>query len=273
MRNYYRIGIHVALLLQCIYSLYPLFWVWVMALRPSREIYKNTFGLPHSLNFENLVRAWTIGRFDHYLLNSIIVTLVTVIAVVFLSSLVAYALTKLDIRGKDPIFYCFLIGLMLPPQMLIVPLFYLLKDLHLFNTYLALILPYTAAAQPFGILLMRGFFRGIPQDIIDSARIDGCSEYGVYLKIILPLAKPVLGSLAAFQCLWTWNEFIFALVFVHTEKIMTLPLALMHFQSRHTLDIGGVAGAASIVTIPIIITYLFLQRHFIKGITAGALKG
>lgn len=272
MRNPYKIGIHLVLLLQCTYALYPIFWVWVTALRPTKEIYRDTFGFPRSLSFGNLVKAWTAGKFSQYLLNSVIVTLATVIAVIFISSLAAYALAKIDIKGKNLIFYCFLAGMMVPPQMLIIPLFYLLRDFHVLSTYLALILPYIAVGLPFGILIMRGFFRGIPQSIIDSARIDGCSEYEIYWKIMFPLAKPVLGSLAAFQCLWAWNEFIFALVFIQTERLKTIPLALMHFQGRHTIDIGGVAGAMAIATIPIVIVYLVLQRHFIRGITAGALK-
>lgn len=264
---------YAVLILFAIIALTPIFVMWMAALKSSSEIFKDPFSLPTVLHWENLVKAWTVGRFRQYLGNTIIITVPTVCGVVGLSCLAGYAFGRLKFAGSRLFFFIFLLGLMVPFQSIMIPMYYDLKDLNLLGTYWAMILPATALGLPFGIFLMQAFFRGLPSDLADAARVDGCSEFGVFFKIMLPLAGPAVSTLMVFQFMWTWNAFLMPLLFLNQESLRPIALGLMFFSGRYTTNYGLVAAGITLATLPLIAIYIIFQRQFIRGLTAGALKG
>ena len=264
---------YAILILFALIAITPIIVMWMAALKTSGEIFKDPFSLPSALHWENLVKAWTVGRFNKYLGNSIIVTIPTVAGVVGLSCLAGYAFGRLKFFGSKVIFYIFLLGLMVPFQSIMIPMYYDLQKLKLLGSYWAMILPAIALGLPFGIFLMQAFFRDLPAELADAARVDGCSELGVFLKIMLPLAGPAVSTLVVFQFMWTWNAFLMPLLFLNEETLRPLSLGLMFFSGRYTMNYGLVAAGVTLATLPLIVIYLLFQRQFMRGLTAGALKG
>jgi ABC-type glycerol-3-phosphate transport system permease component len=252
--------------------LVPFLWIWSSALKTSLEIAQDPFGLPDEFLWENLKNAWTVGGFDRYLGNTVIYCAAIVAGVVALSCLAGYALAMLPLPGRGGILALFLLGLMVPFQSVMIPLYYLLRDINLLQTYWAFIVPGIALRLPFGIFLMRGFFRGLPTDLGDAARLDGANEWHVFSQIMLPLARPGLSALVIFQFIDTWNQFLMPLVFVQRDELRPVSLGVMFFFGRFTADRGMIAAGVTITMIPMIILYLLMQRRFIEGVTAGAMK-
>jgi ABC-type glycerol-3-phosphate transport system permease component len=268
-----RGGQYLLLILFLVLSLYPVVLMWASALKTSREIAQDPLALPTSLNVENLQKAWTVGRFDRYLGNTVLYSVAIVTGVVVLSSLAGYSLARLRVAHQRVIFVGFLLGLMVPFQSIMIPLYYLLRDINVLGTYWAMILPSIGLGLPFGVFYMRAFFRGLPGELADAGRVDGGSEWQVFSQIMLPLARPGLATLAVFQLLTTWNSFLVPLVFVQRDELRPIALGAMFFSGRYTADRGLIAAGVTISIVPIVVLYLFMQRQFIRGITAGALKG
>ncbi len=263
---------YAVLLAFLVVFLLPFLWIWSSALKSSREIARQPFGLPTEFRWQNLQRAWTVGHFDQYIWNSVIYCAAIVAGVVVLSCLAGYALALLPVPGRDALLVVFLLGLMVPFQSVMVPLYYLLRDIHLLETYWAFIVPGIALRLPFGIFLMRGFFRGLPAELADAARVDGANEWRVFRQVMLPLATPGLSTLVVFQFMFTWNQFLMPLVFVQRDELRPVSLGTMFFFGRYTADRGMIAAGVTIAMLPVVLLYLALQRRFIEGITAGALK-
>jgi ABC-type glycerol-3-phosphate transport system permease component len=252
--------------------LVPLFWVLFSAFKTSPELLRNPFGLPEVWRWENFAEAWEVGRVGRYLGNSVLYTAAIVVGVVALSTFAGYALAMLPLPGRDWVLVLFLLGLMVPFQSFMIPLYYLLRDMRLLETYWAFILPGIAFRLPFGIFLMRGFFRGLPGDLADAARVDGANEWQVFRQVMLPLAGPGLAAQVIFQFVWAWREFLMPLVFVQTEALRPVSTGIMFFFGRFTAQRDLIAAGVVIAMIPMVAIYLLLQRRFIEGITAGALK-
>jgi raffinose/stachyose/melibiose transport system permease protein len=252
--------------------LIPFIWIWSSAFKTSLEIARDPFALPTAFRWENLEKAWTVGRFSRYIGNSVIYCAAIVTGVVVLSCLAGYALALLQLPGRNGILLVFLLGLMVPFQSVMIPLYYLLQDFHLLGTYWAFIVPGIALRLPFGIFLMRGFFRGLPSELADAARVDGANEWSVFRQVMLPLATPGLSTLVVFQFIFTWNQFAMPFVFVQRDELRPVSLGTLFFFGRFTADRGMIAAGVTIAMLPVIVLYLFLQRRFIEGITAGALK-
>ncbi len=267
-----RVIVYALLLTFLVVFLVPFVWIWGSAFKTSIEIARDPFGLPSEFRWQNLERAWTVGRFDRYIGNSILYSTAIVTGVVGLSCLAGYALALLPLPGRNALMIVFLLGLMVPFQSVMVPLYYLLRDLHLLGTYGAFIIPAIAIQLPFGIFLMRGFFRGLPPELGDAARVDGASEWGVFRQVMLPLARPGLATLVVFEFIYSWNEFAMPLVFVQREALRPVSLGTLFFFGRFTADRGMIAAGVTISMLPVVVLYLLLQRRFIEGITAGALK-
>ena len=263
---------YATLILFLMIFLVPVLWVWSSALKSSIEIARSPFALPAELRWENLERAWTVGRFNRYLGNTVVYTVAITGGVVFLSCLAGYALALLPLPGRSVILTLFLLGLMVPFQSVMIPIYYLLRDLRLLETYWAFIVPGIALRLPFGIFLMRGFFRGLPRDIGDAARVDGANEWAVFRQVMLPMAWPGLATLIVFQVIDTYNQFLMPLIFVQRDELRPVSLGTMFFFGRFTADRGMIAAGVTISMLPMIILYLLLQRRFIEGITAGAMK-
>ena len=263
---------YAVLILFLLIFLVPFLWIWSSALKSSLEIARSPFGLPDEYLWSNLKEAWTTGGFGRYIGNTVIYCTAIVSGVVVLSCFAGYALALLPLPGRGIILAMFLLGLMVPFQSVMIPLYYLLRDLNLLQTYWAFIVPGIALRVPFGIFLMRGFFRGLPRDLGDAARVDGANEWHVFRHIMLPLALPGMSALVVFQFIFTWNEFLMPLVFVQVDELRPVSLGVMFFFGRFTADRGMIAAGVTISMIPMIILYLLMQRRFIEGVTAGAMK-
>jgi raffinose/stachyose/melibiose transport system permease protein len=231
------------------------------------------FGSFDGLHFGNFKTAWEEGNFGSYLKSSVLVAAVVVVAAGFMSILSGYAFGLMRFRGSQVLFYLFLFGLTIPMEAVIVPLYYDMRDLSLVNTYWALILPQTASSVAFGTFWMRAFFRGVPRSLVEAARIDGASSWFTLWRVLLPLARPAVLTMTVLLFMWTWNEFLLALVMVSDEGLRTAPLGLSFFQGRNESNLTLLAAGAVIVATPVVIVYVFLQRHFIRGMLSGAVKG
>lgn len=264
---------YVVLILAATVCLLPISWIVFSAFKDKMEIFIDPFGLPSSLKLDNLITAWTVGRFGRYFMNSIIMTIPTVFGVLALSALGGFATAKLRFPGREVIFSIFLVGLTLPFEAIMIPLYYTLRDLGILSTYWAVILPSVALGLPFGIFFMRAFFRDLPDDLIDASLIDGCTELQLFTKIMLPLAKPGLVSLLVFQFMWSWNNFLLPLLFLQKEALRPVTLGLMFFQGKYTMDYSLIFSGITISIIPVILVYIIFQRQFITGLTSGTVKG
>lgn len=254
-------------------GLAPIMLMWMSAFKTRQEISVAPLALPTALTFDNLVQAWTVGRFGQYVGNSILVTIPVVLGVVALSALAGYGFARYKFWGHQVIFYAFLIGLMVPFQSIMIPLYFNIRDLGLLGTYWAMILPAIGLGLPFGIFLLQSFFRGLPHELGDSARVDGCNEFQVFWRVLLPLAKPAVSSLVVFQFMWTWNAYLMPLLLLNQEALRPITLGLMFFQGRYTTNYALISAGVMIVTLPIVIVYVLMQRQFLRGLTAGALRG
>lgn len=228
--------------------------------------------IPAEPTIDNYRRALTTNNFDRYFLNSLIVASAATVITLILSSMLAYAFARWDFPGRSTLFYAMLGTMMVPSLVLIIPQFVLARDLHLLNSRWGLIVVYSAGTA-FGVFMLRGFFEEIPQDLLDAALIDGAGPYRTFWDIALPLARPALAAVAIFSFLGAWDEFTWALTAINDEELYTLPIALRLFQAQHGTEWGLVFAASAIAVVPTIAVFIAFQRHFIKGVTAGAVKG
>ena len=239
----------------------------VIALAPIAKIVVTALGESGSFS-----TAWQDGHFSSYLRSSLIVTAAVVAIATLLSILAGYAFGQMRFRGEQVLFYVLLLGLMVPLEATIVPLYYDLRDLGLTDTYWALILPQAGVSVAFGTFWMRAFFRSVPRSLVEAARLDGSTSWSTLWRVIMPLARPAVLTMVVLVFMWTWNEFLLALVMVSDEDLRTAPLGLAFFQGRNTSDEALLAAGSLIVAAPVVIVYLFLQRHFIRGMLSGAVK-
>jgi len=271
-RAWATLGRHALLLLFAGLSIYPILVMWITALRPAREAQANPFGLPIPPSWDNLANAWVRGRFGDYLLNSVILTVPTVVGVVALSALAGYGIARFRFPGRVLAFGAILLGLTIPFQSVMIPLYYQLLGMGLLGTYWAVILPGIAFGLPFGVFLMAAFFEDLPKELHEAGRVDGCGELRIFWSIMLPLARPAISTLIVFQFMRSWNEFLMPLLYLQDEAKRPIPLGLMFFQGTYTRDIGLIAAGVTLATIPVIAVYLLFQRQFVRGLTAGAVK-
>ncbi|WP_020576530.1 carbohydrate ABC transporter permease [Actinopolymorpha alba] len=268
----WQLGRYAVLLAFLLVFLLPFVWIWSSALKSNAEINADPFGLPSSLRWHNVVEAWTTGRFGSYVGNSLLYCAFVVPGVTVLSCLAGYALGMLRLPGERVIFTAFLLGIMIPFQSIMIPQYYLVRDLDLLGTYWGVIVPSIALGLAFGIFVMRAFFRGLPPEIADAARIDGASEWRVFHLIMLPLARPGLTTLVVFQFMTTWNMLLIPLLYGQDENLRPISTGIMFFIGEYSVDRSLIAAGVSLSTVPIIVVYLLFQRHFVRGISAGALR-
>ncbi len=251
---------------------YPLFWMVINSFKTTEEIFSNSWALPTSWLVSNYVHAWNTG-ISGYFLNSTIVTISTCLLTVFISSLGAYGLTRFEFKGKKLLLILCMGGMMLSPQVSLVPLYKLIQAMGIHDTYLALILPYVAYRIPITVLLIRAAFLEVPKEMEESAFLDGCSTWKVFIKIFLPLNLPILFTGVILTAYFTWNEFMFALIFIDSDSLKTIPAGLMQFRDALQTNWGVLLAGLMISAIPIITLFLFLQKYFVRGLASGSLKG
>lgn len=237
--------------------------VWGDELEPQQQV---------GFHWENYVKAFEMMNFWRNLKNTLFICFTTVIGTVISSAFVAYGFARIEFRGREPLFFLVLATMMLPYQVTLIPLFALYSKIGWNGTFLPLIVPYFFGV-PFYIFLLRQFFMGIPEDLSAAARIDGCSEFGIFARIILPLAKPALATTALFMFLFQWGDFLNPLIYLQDDRQYTLAVALQVFQSQHESAWGPLMAMSTVITLPIIVLFFLTQRTFIQGITMSGLKG
>ena len=252
--------------------LYPIFLMFLSSFKTGREILLSPFSFPEVWTFDNYVEAWTRGNFSTYFGNSVLVTFGALALVLVLGSLAAYPLGRYAFRGRGVLMLYFLSGLMLPIKLGILPLFFLMRNLGLFDTHLALIFIYSASGLPFTIFVLANFFETLPRELEEAARIDGASELRIFAQVMLPLIRPALATVGIFNFIPWWNDFFFPLIFVRTDAYKTLPLGLFSFFGEHQNDWALLFAGLTITALPLLIVYLFASRQIIAGLAQGALK-
>jgi len=247
----------------------PLLLVVNNALRPSREIFKNPLGLATSPSFQSFVKAWEKANFNTYFVNSLIITVAAVLLATAVSALAGYILGRYQFKGSAFLSAYFLAGLMLPFRLAIVPLFLLLNDLGLVDSRWGLILVYAATGIPFSIFILSSFFRQLPQELSEAARIDGAGEFTIFGRIMLPLVRPALSTVVVFQFVPLWNDFFFPLVLLRSTDKWTLPVGMTRFFGEFQTDWSTLFAGLIITTLPLIIIFLLATKQIIAGLTAG----
>lgn len=272
-RFWQQVLIYALLILMTALWLIPVISALLTAIRPFDEILTHGFwSLPREITLQNFVEAWRRGGLSRYLPNSFIITLPSLVGTLFLSSMAAYALARFRFRGDRFLLFVFVGGMMLPFQILLLPVFRLTDALGLYDTYWGLILFHTSFQLGFCTFVLRNYMRTVPQDILDAARVDGCNEFRIFWQIMLPLTKPALAALATLEFTWIFNDFLWALVLIQRESLKPVTAGLATLQGQYVTDWTVIVAGALLATLPTVIVFLALQRYFIRGLTLGAVK-
>lgn len=267
-----RLANYAILIAFAVFALYPVLTIIVAALGPDDAAGGQVGPGVLGLHPENFARAWEDGRFGSYLRTSVLVSSVVVVVSVVLSVLSGFAFGTMRFPGSTVLFYVFLLGIMMPSEAVIVPLYFDLRSLGLTDTLWAVILPQVAQSVAFGTFWMRAYFRTSSRSLVEAARLDGASTRRILWSVLVPLARPAIVTLTVLVFMWTWNEFLIPLVMVISESLRTAPLGLAFFQGQYTQGFTLLAAGACIVATPVVLLYLFLQRHFIAGMLEGAVR-
>lgn len=269
-----RIVLYFILAVLFILTIIPFVWMLLTSFRSMSEITKQgPLHLPTELHFENYIKAWINGNFDRYYVNSLFITGMVVIIVLLVTVLAAYAFTYLRFIGRKMLLSIILFGLLVPVELIVIPLFHDMKAFHLLNTHWAVILPQTAISIPLGIFVLNSFMRKIPKALLESARMDGATESRVLFSIILPVIKPAVISLLILTAMGCWNSFMLPNIMLQDDSMRTLTVGLSAFRTRFTVDYALSSAGAMIVAMPMIIVYLVFQRNIIEGMMSGSMKG
>lgn len=252
--------------------LYPLYWMFISSFKSYDEIYNNVWSLPSVWHFENYITAWSQG-ISSYFINSLFVTILSILLVVLIGSMAAFSLSRYKTKWINVALVFIIGGLMMNPQVALIPLFEILTWMNLINTHWALILTYVAYRLPLSIILIRAFFLSIPKELEESAIIDGCSEFGIYSRIYLPLSIPILITTVVLTAYFAWNEFLFSTVFIDSSDLKTIPSGLMGFRDALRTDWGVLLAGMVIASIPMIILLILLQKYLVRGLSEGSVKG
>lgn len=254
-------------------TIYPLYFALVSSFKTDTEIFSHPFSLPSRIHFTNYIRAWKMANVGTYFSNSIFMTIVTIVLLVFVGTMGAFILSRFKFKLKSIVYMYFMLGMMIPVYSTIIPLAFSIGKYNLTNKYSVLILIYTAFQIPISIFILTGFMKSIPNELEESAIIDGCSIWRMYVSIILPLSKPAIATICIFNFIQVWNNLLFPLVFITDEKMKPLSIGLLSFFGEQQSDYSGVMSAIIISVIVPLIFYIIFQEKVEKGLTAGAVKG
>jgi raffinose/stachyose/melibiose transport system permease protein len=268
-----RAPVYVFLLAVAAFAVTPLLITWVTAFKTGQQVILDPFGLPDPPALDNLTQAWERARFNTYFGNSVIVSTASVLGTVFVSSLAGYAFGRLRFPGRRALLVVFLLGMTIPIAAIIIPLYLVMRDFRLLDTYWSVVVAHVSIGVPVFTFIMRGFFRGLPAELDDAARVDGCSELRVFWNVMLPLARPGLLTVALLQFLWSWNALLLPLVFLTRNALRTMPVGLLLFQGRSNVQWELMSAGVLLMSVPIAILFLLFQRNFVRGLTSGSVKG
>lgn len=253
--------------------LYPFALMIFGSLKTETAFLANPVSPPTTFELRNYQFAWNEARIPKFALNSLIVSAGTVLLTLVTGSMAAFALSRIRFRGRSSIYLAFVLLLTVPVQIYIIPLYIIIVRAHLSDSLVGLILPYTTGSLPLAVFLLKTYFDQLPSEVMDAARLDGCSNRMILLKVVLPLSRPVLSTVAIFTFVQSWNEFFLALVFIHNPDLQTLPLGLQaFFVNQYETQFPQLFATLALSIAPVVIIYLFLQKQFIAGLTAGAVK-
>lgn len=267
------LAMYVILTVWAIVVLFPIYTMLINSIKPKRDIFRNPFGLPAEITWDGYAVAWTDGRFDLYFRNSIFVTLVSLLLVLLLGSLAAYALANWRGRFSGLIYLFFIAGLMVPIRLGTINIFQIIQSMGLTDSIFSLIPVYVAMSMPITVFVLTDFMRAIPSELYDAARVDGASETRIYSSIILPLTRPALATVTIFNLIPIWNDLWFPLIFIRDESQRTVMLGVSLLFGQYQTDWTRILAALTLSAIPLLILYLLMSKQFIKGLTAGAVKG
>jgi ABC-type glycerol-3-phosphate transport system permease component len=253
-------------------AVFPLVFMISASFRSQHDWEASKIGWPTSASIEAFERAWVSANIGTYFVNSLIVTVVTIVLSVISASLAGFAFAKLRWPFRDAVYFFVLAWMAIPPMLLMVPIYVQMAQLHLINTYWSVILLYTALNLPFNCFLMTAFFRALPDELIEAAQLDGANIHLVFFKILLPLTKPALATLCIFNILYVWNEFAFALLLLQTDNVKTLTVGVLQMQGRFFHDYPAFMAGLLITSLPVVGAYRIFQRHLVRAIAAGAIK-
>jgi len=253
-------------------ALFPVYFMLSNAFRTQIDWANSKVGLPTVASLDAFRRAWTGASIDTYFRNSVVVSAATVLLSVALASMAGYSLSKLRWRFQRPTFFFLLAWMAISPLLLMVPIYVEMVDLGLIDTYWSVVFLYTALNLPFNVYLMTAYFRSLPDELLEAARIDGAGVHQIFGRILVPLARPALATLCIFNFLWAWNEFVFALLLLQSDSVKTLTVGVLALQGRFTTDYPALMAGLLITSLPVIGVYLVFQRHLVRAIAAGAVK-
>jgi raffinose/stachyose/melibiose transport system permease protein len=273
-RDWVLIGLWIALAVVAVLWLAPFVFIVFTSLKSTAAVMgSSAFAPPTDPQFSNYLSAWNRGRFETTFTNSAIITIIKVPLGLLISAMAAYALARIEFSGRRILIMLILFGTMIPFQVMLAPLFTLVNGFGLIDTYPGVILPYLAFGIPYQVFILQSFFRAVPKELTEAARIDGASHFVIFRRIFLPISLPVLAALFILDFVATWNEFAMALVLLQDRDMWTLPLGLSAFQGQFSRDYGQLNAAIVMTVLPAAIVYLIFQRYFVSGLTSGAVKG
>lgn len=266
---------NLGLLLIALIALFPIFMLLISSFRPSSELMRTGISLAFDwsiLNFDNYTYIFTeAGSYWNWYMNSLIISAITIVLSLFFSAMVGYALAVYDFKGKNLFFTFVVFILMVPFEILMLPLFQMMISFQMVDSYIGVILPMVVA--PIAVFFFRQYALGLPTQLMDAARIDGATEYGIYFKIMLPLMAPSLGAMAILQGLGSWNNFLWPLIVLRSNDMFTLPIGLATLLTPYGNNYDVLIAGSVMTIIPIVILFIFFQRYFITGLTVGGVKG
>lgn len=269
----WKIVIYIFLVLMAFLYLAPLVWMFFVSLKTNTEIFKSPFALPEEIQLGNFIFAWTAGKLGIATLNSAIVCVTALILNIIIGCMASFALGRLRFKISGAVMTYFLIGMMVPIHCILIPLFKTFSNIHLYNSLLGLIIPYTVVSLPTTIFIMTGFFKNMPNEMFEAACIDGCSIYKIFTSIALPLSKTGIFVTALMAFVGNWNELLLAMVFISDDAKKTLPVALSKFVGPYNTNYTQMFAAIIIAILPTIIVYCCFSNQIVDGLTAGAVKG
>lgn len=264
--SFERAMTYAVLIIAAGFALYPMALILYTAVQPESIA-------ASGIDIGNFATAWNRGHFGSYLETSVIVSVSVVIISTLLASLAGYAFGTMRFRGSNILFYLLLLGLMVPSEAIVIPLYYDFRDLGLLDSYTSLIFPQVAQSLAFGTFWMRAYFRSSQREVIEAARLDGAGHFRIFASILMPIGRPAIITMMVLVFMWTWNEFLLPLVMITDESMRTAPLGLAFFKGQYTSGTSLLAAGAVLVALPVVIFYLIAQRHFIRGMVEGSVKG
>lgn len=273
-RRIFRLGIYFVLIIALIYTLIPFGTIIITSFRTAKDSVRGPFTWPKEWSIiSNYMEAWRAGNFSQYLLNSVYMMVLTVFGTLIVATLAGYSFAKFQYPGKKILYYLLLIGMMIPFQSIMLPLYFILKSMGLLNSLSGVGLLMIGTGEGFAVMMMRSFFMGIPDSMIEAARLDGCSEIKVLTRVILPNTFPAWTSLIVITAMGAWNNLLAPMLYIFNQEKYPIPYALYAFQSSFSTDYQLLAAGMMISIIPIVIVYVMFQSSFQNGLMAGAVKG